>query len=141
MLTYYWRRIGAFIIDMSIISMLTRVFLIVLQPLFILTTTNFVIDLFKVVAYLLFLILVAVLYNMICYKFFNFTLGKLLLSIKVLDENKQRATMRNYFIREWNKYFYIYATMGIYVIYQFCVNVMKQRQTLHERKSNTHTFV
>lgn len=141
MLMYYWRRIGAFVIDMSVISMITRILLPVLQPLFTLTGTNLGIDVIKLIAYLLFLILVAVAYNMLCYRFFKFTLGKLLLNIKVFNENGERASMKSYFIREWNKYFLIYATMGIYSLYQFITKVIKEKQTYHEKKSDTFTFM
>lgn len=141
MLKYYWRRIGAFVIDMSIISMFTRIILSFIYPIFQLTVSNLGIDFIKSIGYLLFLIFVAVLYNMICYRFFKFTLGKLLLSVKVLKENKERATMKQYFIREWNKFFLIYATVGIYVIYQFFAKVTKQKQTYHELVSETYTFM
>lgn len=141
MLKYYWRRIGSFVIDMSVISMFISIIMQYCYPIFQLTLNDLGIDILKIMGYLIFLVLISVLYNMICYRFFKFTLGKLLLSVKVLNENKERCTMKQYFLREWNKYCLIYATLGLYVLYQFVAKVMKQKVTYHEKVSNTYTFI
>ncbi len=138
---YFWRRIGAFLIDLSVISMILEILLRFIAPLFILTYTNILADIGKIILYLLFVILLAVGYNVVCYKFFKYPLGKLLMNIKVLDENEQRISVKTYFVREVNKYVYIFATLGLYLPYQFFAKVVKEKQTLHEKKSNTHIFM
>ncbi len=140
---YFWRRIGAFVIDFSVISMILEILLSsnFIAPVFTLTLTNLLVDFSKLVLYLLLSILVAVGYNVVCYKFFKYPLGKLLMNIKVLDENGQRVTVKSYFNREWTKYFYIFATLGTYLPYQFFMKVVKEKQTLHEKKSDTFIFM
>ncbi len=112
---YFWRRIGAFIIDLSVISMFLEIIAIAIAPIIALTYSNIVVDFFKVILYLLLCVVVAVGYNVVCYKYFKYPLGKLLLNIKILDEEANRVTVKRYFIRECNKYVYIYATLGLYV--------------------------
>ncbi len=138
---YFWRRLGAFIIDFSIISMFLEILLRFIAPVFTLTYTNILVDLIIVVIYLLFSLSVAVGYNVLCYKFFKYPLGKLLMNIKVLDEHSHRVSTKSYFVREFYKYVYIYATLGLYLPYQFIFKVIKEKQTLHEKKSNTHVFM
>ncbi len=140
---YFWRRIGAFVIDFSIISMFLEIMLgsKFIAPLFSLTYTNLLVDFSKLVLYLLFSILLAVGYNVICYKFFKYPLGKLLMNIKVLDENGERVSVKCYSNREWTKYVYIFTTLGLYLPYQFLLKVVKEKQTLHEKKSDTHIFM
>ncbi len=138
---YFWRRIGAFIIDFSVISMILEISLRFIAPIFIPTYTNILVDLSKAILYLLFSLSIAVVYNVFCYKFFKYPLGKLLLNIKVLDENSNRVSTKRYFVRELTKYTYIYATLSLYLPYQFFVKVIKEKQTLHEKKSETHIFM
>ncbi len=138
---YYWRRIGAFFIDSSVISMLLSIVFAVAGPLVALTNTDIVIDLFKMVLFFIISIFVAVGYNVFCYSFFKYPLGKLLMRVLVLDENSERVSTKRYFIRELNKYTYIYATLGVYLPFQFLKNVASEKQVLHDKKSDTHIFM
>ncbi len=138
---YFWRRIGAFVIDFSIISMFLEIILRFIAPIFIPTYTNILVDLSKAVLYLIVSLSIAVGYNVICYKFFKYPLGKLLMNIKVLDEDSNRVSINRYLVRELSKFTYIYATLGLYLPYQFIFKVVKQKQTTHENKSNTHIFM
>ncbi len=138
---YFWRRIGAFVIDLSVISMLLQIMYSFIAPIVALTYSNLLVDLMKVAFYLLVCVLVSVGYNLMCYRFFKFPLGKLLMNIKVLDESGERVTQKRILIREFNKYIYIYATLGLYVPFQFIMNVVKKKQTFHDRQGDTHIFM
>ncbi len=138
---YFWRRIGAFVIDLSVISMLLQIIYRIIAPVVALTYSNIVVDLMKVALYLLVCVLVSVGYNLVCYRFFKFPLGKLLMNIKVLDEAGERVTQKRILIRESNKYIYIYATLGLYLPYQFIMNVVKKKQTFHDKQGDTHIFM
>ncbi len=138
---YYWRRLGASVIDMSVISMFSQMILRLVLPLLALSFEHLAEDFFKILVYQLICITIAVGYNVICYKYFKYPLGKLLLSIKVLDEDQRRVSTDRYIIRELYKYVFIYATLGLYMPYQFFVYVCRHKQTLHERKADTHIFM
>ncbi len=140
-MTYYWRRIGAYIIDLSIISMLIRIVLPIINPIIMPTLNNILIDFFKLFITLFVITLVATMYNVLCYKYFKFPLGKLLLGVQVLDENQQRIPVKKYFIREFNKFVFVYGTLGLYLPYQFIFNVIKRQQTFHDKQANTHIFM
>ncbi len=140
-MNYHWRRIGAFVIDLSVISMFAKIFLYFSYPMLALTFNNLIIDIFKIFLVLFIRVLVAVGYNMICYKYTKLPLGKLLLNVQVLDENGDRVSMDKYFVREWSKYIFIYSTIGFYIPYQFFKNVINNKQTLHDNKSNTHIYM
>lgn len=138
---YFWRRVGAFVIDLSVISMFIEIIFQVLAPIVALTYSNIVVDFFKIVLYFVICIIISVGYNLICYKFFKYPLGKLLLNIKVLDENGNRIDTKTYFIREKTKYVYIYATLGLYIPFQFIMNIIKKEQSFHDKQANTHIFM
>ncbi len=138
---YYWRRIGASVIDLSIINMLSTIFFPLTSNIVTLTYSNIFVDLFKIFANLLIFIIIAVGYNVLCYRFFKYPLGKLLLNIKILGENEERVNVKQYFLREYNKYVLIYATFGLYIPYQFFVNVVKKKQTFHDKQGKTHVYI
>ncbi len=142
---YYWRRIGAFVIDFSIANMLVRLvqstLFILLGNLFSISFENLAHD--YVVAYIALGlgILVAVGYNVGCYHYFKFPLGKMLMSIKVYNHRGRRVSTRDYAKREFLKFVYFYATLGLYAPYQFFRYVTKKEQTFHERQTNTHIYM
>ncbi len=82
---YFWRRIGAFVIDLSVISMFLEIIYRFIAPVVTLTYSNILVDFMKIVMYLRVGVIVSVGYNLVCYRFFKFPLGKLLMNIKVLD--------------------------------------------------------
>lgn len=136
---YYWRRIGSYIIDLSIISMFSQV-IFGLLPGVQLTGSDLLTDILIIYGFLAVSILIAVSYNVLAYRFFNYPLGKLLLSIKVLDEDGNRVSTRLYAKRELNKYVYMYATLGLYIPYQFIKYIWPKKQTFHDRLVNTHIY-
>ncbi len=138
---YYWRRIGAYVIDLSIISMISQIIFMFIGPLFLLTGSNLVVDIFKFYMFLFVSVLIAVGYNVACYHYFKFPLGKMLMSIKVYNSRGRRVSTRDFAIREVNKFIYTYATLGLYLPYQFFRYVIKREQTFHERQSNTHIYM
>lgn len=140
-LSYFWRRIGAYIIDLSIISMISRIILSFISPIFLLTGTNLMLDIFKFYLFLMAAVIIAVGYNVGCYHYFKFPLGKLLMSIKVYNHRGRRVSTRDYAKREFNKFIYTYATLGLYVPYQFLRYAVKKEQTFHERQSNTYIYM
>lgn len=139
-MNYYWRRIGAYVIDLSIISMFSQIIFYLIGSLFILTGTNLLLDVFKMFAFLITAVLIAVGYNVFCYNYFRFPLGKLMMGIKVLNHRGRRVSTKDYALREFNKFIYTYATLGLYVPYQFIKYVWPKKQTFHERQSNTHIY-
>ncbi|WOO87460.1 RDD family protein [Mollicutes bacterium LVI A0039] len=140
-MSYYWRRIGSYIIDLSVISMISQIIFGFLGTSFKLTGTNIYIDILIIYGFLIFAVLVAVTYNVACYHYFKYPLGKLLMGIKVLNHRQRRVSTRVYAKREFNKYFYMYATLCLYLPYQFIRYVLPHKQTYHERQSNTHIFI
>ncbi len=137
-LSYLWRRIGSYVIDLSVISMFTQVVYFVIGDKLILTSTNLLIDIIIMYVYLLINVAVAVGYNYICYKYFKYPLGKLLLSIKVLDGKNKRVHTKSYVTRECYKYTFIYATLGLYIPYQFFMYVIRDKDVFHDRIIKTH---
>lgn len=140
-MSYYLRRIGAYVIDLSVISMFIQVMLLFVGQFLVLTRNNILIDLFMYFLYLFILVFVSVGYNMVCYRYFKYPLGKMLMRIQILDEKQQRVSMKRYFIRECNKYVYMYATLFLYVPYQFFTKVVKDKQTFHDKQADTHIFM
>lgn len=140
-MTYYWRRIGAYIIDLSVISMISQIIFSFISSKLVLTGTDLVTDMIVMYAFLLITVMIAVFYNVVSYHFFNYPLGKLLLSIQVLDENQKRLSTAEYATRELYKYVLTYATLGVYLPYQFLRYVVTKRQTFHDKKANSHIFI
>lgn len=144
-ISYFWRRIGAFVIDFSISFMFYRivasVLFILLGNLFSISFENLTHD--YIVSYLNLgiLILVPFCYNVGCYHFFKFPLGKLLMNIKIYNHDQKRVVTGVYARRELLKFTYFYATLGLYAPYQFIRYVIKKKQTFHERQSNTYIFM
>lgn len=140
-MSYLWRRIGSYVIDISIISMINKIILINISSIFILTKTNIIIDFIKLYCFIGLLCLIAIGYNVLCYKYFKYPLGKLLMGVKVLDKDGRRVSTNVYFQREANKYIYFFATFGLYGLYQFLRFVTVKKQTYHERITKTHIFI
>lgn len=138
---YLWRRTGAFVIDLSIISMLTQIIYVFIAPIVALTFSNIVVDFVKVVLYLFICVMISVGYNVICYRYFKYPLGKLLMNVKVLDSNGERISNKDYFIRESNKFVYIYATLGLYIPYQFFVKLTRKQESFHDKQVGTHVLI
>lgn len=142
---YYWRRLGAFLIDFSISFMFYRIIasllFILVGNLFSISFENLTHDF--IVSYVNFalLVIVPVAYNVGCYHYFKFPLGKMLMSIKVYNHRGRRVSTRDYAKREFLKFGYFYATFTLYAFYQFFRYVIKKEQTFHERQSNTHIFM
>ncbi len=136
-----FRRIGAFVIDQSVISMFLRIILFFLAPAVTLKFDNVFIDLLRIYLFLFVCVAVSVTYNVVCYRFFKYPLGKLLLRVEVVDNKDNRLQVKKYLIRECYKYTYIYATFGIYILYQFLTKVIKHKQTYHDKQVNSYTFV
>lgn len=138
---YYWRRTGAFVIDMSIIFMLQEIVRVATGQVFMLTGTDLLIDIIKMYSFLIVTVFIAVGYNVGCYHYFKFPLGKMLMSIKVYNHRGRRVSTRDYAKREFNKYVYLFATFYLYAPYQFFRYVTKKEQTFHERQSDTHIYM
>ncbi len=120
--------------------MLSNIVFSFLGQYFLLTGSNLLVDISKMFCFLLISVLIAVGYNVGCYHFTNFPLGKLLMSIKVYNHRGRRVSTRDYAKREFNKFIYTYATVGLYAPYQFLRYVTRKEQTFHERQSNTHIY-
>lgn len=142
---YYWRRIGSFVIDFTIVGMFTR---IIESALFFLLGNAYSIsyeslshDYFIAYISLGLTIAVAVGYNVGCYHFFKFPLGKMLMTLKVYNHRGRRVSTKEYAKREFYKFIYLYATLGLYAPYQFFRYVVKKEQTFHERQTNTYIYM
>lgn len=140
-MSYYWRRIGAYLIDITVIGMFGQIILVFMGNIFSLSGTNIVYDITISYLYLILLIAISVSYNVTFYHFFKFPFGKMMMGIKVYDQEGIRVSTKSYAKRELIKYGYMYATMGLYVPYQFIFYVLTKKRTYHERKSNTYTFI
>lgn len=122
---YLWRRIGATVIDLSVISMFMEIVFKLFGGFLTLAYTNIVADFIRIVLYLVLCIIISIGYSFICFRFFKYPLGKLLMNLKVLNENSERPETKVYLYREYNKYLYIYASVGLYLPYQFIIYVLK----------------
>ncbi len=140
-MNYYWRRVGAFVIDMSVINMFSEVVYPLFDNVIALTYSNILVDLLKIFINILIFIVVAITYNVVTYKYFKYPLGKLLMGVVVLDLNNERISVKKYFIREYNKYIFIYATLGLYIPYQFLFKLLKKKQTFHDEQVDTQVII
>lgn len=140
-MSIYWRRIGAYVIDLSIIGMISQIAMYLFNPFALLTGSNLAIDIFIFFVFLFESVAIAVAYNVGCYHFFKFPLGKLLMRVEVLNHRGRRVSTKTFFIREVNKFTYMYATFGLYAPYQFLFKVVKKEQTFHDRQAGTHIYM
>ncbi len=134
-----FKRIGSFMIDMSIINMFSRVFYQYILGHFIhITKNNLVYDIFVALFYILIIMAIAIGYQLICYKFIKNSLGKELMQIKYYNSNGTDISLEVLVKREMIKYYLIYVTMLIYVPYSFLkMKVTKTDLSFHDKKTST----
>ncbi len=137
---YYWRRLGSFVIDNSVGGMFAKVVMFFINPLAFWTNSNIIIDMLLLYSTLLLTVFVVVGYNVLAYHYFKYPLGKLLMRVEVANKNGQRLTTKEYYNREFSKYILVYATFGLYNIFQFLVNVINNKQTYHDRIVDSHVY-
>lgn len=135
-----WRRLGSFIIDISVIGMFSRVIYMFIGSFYILSGTRFVEDIVVVFLYLLTNIIIAVVYQLIFYKLFKQSFGRRVMNIKLEKVNGKHVDLNVLAKREICKYTYLYASLGLYGIYQYIINVCRCKPVFHDEITNIILF-
>lgn len=128
-------RIAAFYIDMIIMSSLLS---------FITTSSTFNAlfgntlpgVLLKTLLTLWIIVILYVLYGVITNHFFSGTLGKVLLGLKVADQDGYKLSFAKSFDREFTKMSLLYATALIYGIYSM-YRILTNKEVYHDKKNKT----
>ena len=135
----YFIRTGSFVIDMSIINMFAQTLYKYVFGFYIhLSFNNLAHDMAVILFYLILMILVALAYQAICYKYIKNSLGKQLMQLQYYNLDGTNVTFKTLMKREFIKYYLIYATVLTYIPYSFFRMIMKNpKPTYHEKKTST----
>lgn len=137
-----YARFAAFMIDAVIVNMFVQIlFMYVFGAIAHLTFTNLLTDLAVIVFYMLLFVGVNVLYQMICFRFIQNSLGKQLMNIQYYHTDGTKADQVTVMKREFLKAYLLYATLFIYGFYSFFRIVMrseKQFVPYHDQKLQTY---
>lgn len=131
------KRIGSFVIDLSIVGMFYQMVTFVTTGYFFYTLTNLAYDTFVFITYILLYVTVAVVYQLVCYKVAKGSLGKLLMQVKVVVKKGKRPTVNQMFKRELTKYYLLMCTLGVYGIWQLYVLFNKKENSFHDQFAQT----
>jgi uncharacterized RDD family membrane protein YckC len=132
-------RIGAFLIDASLTSSMSTVILFPFSRFFYIGGT-LIHDLFTIAILLSIYIIIVSLYGVVTNKFFSATLGKILLGLRVVDEEGYKVETLVIFNRELTKWSYFYATLGLYGLYVlYCI--FKDVDAFHDKQNKTHIIL
>ena len=132
-------RIGAFFIDASLTSSMSTIILFPFSKYLYIGGT-LMHDLFTISFLLTMYIIIVSLYGVITNKFFAATLGKILLGLRVVDEEGFKVDTLVIFNRELIKWSYFYATLGIYGIYVlYCI--AKDIDAFHDKQNKTQIIL
>lgn len=132
-------RFGAFMIDMSIINMFSRILYMYILAPYIHLTHNIFLNFVAGVTSILIIIFMGVLYQYICFRLIHNSLGKELLRLRYVREDNKPITVNQLLRREFLKYYMLYATILLYIPYGFYVTHVRQEQMYHEKKSGLYT--
>lgn len=73
-------------------------------------------DIILIATLLLIFVIALTIYSTVCYKYFNGTFGKLLLGLKLTDNDGYKVSTKNMLKREWYKWMLLYGSLFIYGI-------------------------
>lgn len=137
-----YARFAAFMIDAVIVNMFVR---ILFQYIFVqyvyFTFTNIFADIATVIFYMLLFVGVNVLYQLVCFRLIQNSLGKQLLGLRYYIGNGMKIDQVTLMRREFIKQYLLYATLLTYGLYSFFRIVMrseKQYVPYHDRKMGTY---
>lgn len=135
--SYKWRKIGTLVIDMSIISMFYQLAARGLDYFVSFNFTSIIHDLIIVVLFILTYIIVAIAFQMFSYRLVGNSFGHAILDVRVYNKDNSKLTMKEAFMRESYKFYMLYATLGIYVIYNAYLVLIKNEESMHDKRFNT----
>lgn len=133
---YKWRRIGAFMINTSIIGMFFQLFSSITLNYISYSMQNIVYDFFVVVFYFCMYVFIAVGFETICFRLLKNSFGHSILSLKVCNIDGTILSQSVFIRREFFKYYMLFATLGLYGVYSFYCIVTK-KQLFHDKKFET----
>ncbi len=148
-----WNRIGATVIDYSIIMILIKVtytLLVVLFPnIFIISGGGNIYDLIfdfsRVLFSLFWSVFVAVFYNVFLTLKFKNTFGKLILKVNVLDEKSDKKIIKpnkqQLIKRESFKWTFIFGTFFLYAFYVLVAILIGKNEFYYDKVANTKVEV
>ena len=136
----YFIRTGSFVIDMSIINMFAQTLYKYIFGFYIhLSFNNLAHDIAVILFYLILMILIALAYQAICYRYIKNSLGKQLMQLQYYNLDGTNVTFKTLMKREFIKYYLIYATVLTYIPYSFFRMVMRNpKPTYHEKQTSTY---
>lgn len=132
-----WKKVGTFVIDMSIIGMFYQVAMYFVTYFIHPELKNIVYDGAVFILYMLIYIAIATLYQLVSFKLLKQSMGHYFLRLKVCNIDKSERTMNQVFKREFHKYYMLFVTLFTYELYCFYLVVFKNQPTLLDKKFNT----
>ncbi len=148
-----WNRIGATVIDYSIIMILiklTYTLLVVIFPTILVikgggNAIDLVFDFLKVLFSLMWSVFIAVFYNVFLTLKFKNTFGRLILKVNVLDENSGnkiiKPSKKQLIKRETFKWTLILSTFFIYAFYVLISIILGKERFYYDKVANTKVEV
>ncbi len=148
-----WNRIGATVIDYSIIMILiklTYTLLVVIFPTILVikgggNAIDLVFDFLKVLFSLMWSVFIAVFYNVFLTLKFKNTFGRLILKVNVLDENSGNKIInpskKQLIKRETFKWTLILSTFFIYAFYVLIGIILGKERFYYDKVANTKVEV
>ncbi len=148
-----WNRIGATVIDYSIIMILiklTYTLLVVIFPTILVikgggNAIDLVFDFLKVLFSLMWSVFIAVFYNVFLTLKFKNTFGRLILKVNVLDENSGnkiiKPSKKQLIKRETFKWTLILSTFFIYAFYVLIGIILGKERFYYDKVANTKVEV
>ncbi len=148
-----WNRIGATVIDYSIIMILiklTYTLLVVIFPTILVikgggNAIDLVLDFLKVLFSLMWSVFIAVFYNVFLTLKFKNTFGRLILKVNVLDENSGnkiiKPSKKQLIKRESFKWTLILSTFFIYAFYVLIGIILGKERFYYDKVANTKVEV
>lgn len=142
-------RIGAFMIDMSIVQMFTQLahnaFIMIFKTLTLKShlilplSNNLALPVLLFICIVLFLIFTGlfVIYHLICFRCLGVSLGKWILGLKVMDKNGYSLSLTSYTKREYEKVVLFTTSLTFYGLYSIAQFITFSREPLHGRRSNS----
>ncbi len=148
-----WNRVGATVIDYSIIMILiklTYTLLVVIFPTILVikgggNAIDLVFDFLKVLFSLMWSVFIAVFYNVFLTLKFKNTFGRLILKVNVLDENSGnkiiKPSKKQLIKRETFKWTLILSTFFIYAFYVLISIILGKERFYYDKVANTKVEV
>ena len=132
-----FRRLGVWVINISIVGMFYQVLIIPLAIYLSFTLESLIIDMMIIVIYIILWIGIYMLYQWVSFNLIHKTIAHKLLSMEVLTKKNKELTKSVYLKREYYKVSLLFATFGLYFIYCLILVMLLNKETPHDKKFGT----